>query len=186
MRLVSLVGVGFLTLTACAAPRASSRASPLVGKHVQIEARSLDGRDVKLPARGAKVTVVDLWATWCDPCKEQMPALDRLAASVRDRGVEVYAISFDEDPAAVREFVARTPVRFPVLWDKGGASLADALSITRLPTTVVLDGAGVVRAVHLGYDQAQAGALEREVRELLAEDAQRAPGAAAAPGGGRS
>ncbi len=154
-----------------------------MGKAVEIDARTLDGREVKLPASGAKVTVVDFWATWCDPCRDQMPELDRLSAALRDRGVQFYAISFDEDRSAVEEFVARTPVGFPVLWEKGGTRLADRLSLTRLPTTVILDAAGVVRAVHLGYDQGQAATLEREVRRVLAEESQRAPGASPAAGG---
>ncbi len=81
----------------------------------------------------------------------------------------MYAISFDEDRAALDEFVARTPLGFPVLWEKGGGSLADRLALTRLPTTVLLDAAGVVRSVHLGYERGQAAALEREIRRILAE-----------------
>jgi cytochrome c biogenesis protein CcmG, thiol:disulfide interchange protein DsbE len=153
---------------ACAGPKPSWRASPLVGKSVELAAKTLDGRDVKLPAPGARVTVVDFWATWCEPCRAQLPELDRLASALREEGVQVYAISFDEDRAAVEEFVARTPVGFPVLWDKGGGTLAERLELTRLPTTVLLDDAGVVRGVHLGYDDGQAAALEREVKRLLA------------------
>ncbi len=151
----------------CAGPRSTWRASPLVGKTVEIAAKTLDGREVRLPARGARVTVVDFWATWCEPCRDQIPFLDRLAADYRAEGVEVYAVSFDEDRAAVEEFVARTPVAFPVLWDKGGGALAEKLDVTRLPTTMLVDAAGVVRAVHLGYDRASGEQLAREVRQLL-------------------
>ena len=167
MRRPALAATLFAALLACAGPRTTWRASPLVGRSVQIEAKGLDGREVKLPERGARATVVDFWATWCEPCREQLPELDRLAATWRGEGVQVYAISFDEDRAAVEEFVARAAVGFPVLWDKGGQTLAERLELTRLPTTVLIDGGGVVRAVHLGYERGQSSALEDELRRLL-------------------
>jgi thiol-disulfide isomerase/thioredoxin len=151
----------------CATPHASGRTSPLVGRTVEFDARRLDGADVTLPDRGARATVVDFWATWCEPCREQLPDLDRLATTWREQGVQVYAVSFDEDRAAVEEFVARTAVGFPVLWDKGGQTLAEQLELTRLPTTVLIDGGGVVRAVHVGYESGQSSALEDELRQLL-------------------
>jgi cytochrome c biogenesis protein CcmG, thiol:disulfide interchange protein DsbE len=167
MRRSALAAAAVAATLACAGPRTTWNASPLMGKTVDVGAKGLDGREVRLPARGARATVVDFWATWCEPCREQLPELDRLAAAWRAEGVEVYAISFDEDRAAVEEFVARASVDFPVLWDKGGATLAERLQLTRLPTTVVLDAAGVVRAVHVGYERGQVGGLEDELRRIL-------------------
>jgi peroxiredoxin len=103
--------------------------------------------------------------------------LDRLQGELRDRHVQVVAISFDEDRAALEEFLARIPVGFPVLWDKGGATLAVKMEITRLPTTFLLDRNGVVRAVHLGFDRSDA--LEKDLRRLLDEQDQAAGPAAA-------
>jgi thiol-disulfide isomerase/thioredoxin len=165
----SLVGYLLTLAVACAAPRESWRSSPLVGKQVDITARDLGGREVRVSGGGARLAVVDFWATWCEPCREQLPFLERLAKSYGGAGVEVYGVSFDEDRAAVEEFLARTPVKFPILWDKGGAALADRLEVTRLPTTILVDGEGVVRGVHLGFDRDAGVALEREVRRLLAE-----------------
>jgi thiol-disulfide isomerase/thioredoxin len=135
---------------------------------VELAAPGLDGREVRVaPPGGPRATVVDFWATWCEPCREQLPFLDRLQDAYRDRGVRVVAVAFDEDRDALEEFLARTPVRFPVLWDKGGATLADRLAVTRLPTTLVLDADGVVRAVHLGFDRDEGEKLEADLRRLL-------------------
>lgn len=169
MRYSVLAAAVFAAVLACANPRMATRPSPILGMKVDVAAKALDGREVELPARGARVTIVDFWATWCEPCREQLPDLDRLAAAWRGRGVEVYAISFDEDRAALHEFIARTPVGFTVLWEKGGGGLADRLALTRLPTTILLDAAGVVRSVHLGYEPGQSAALDRDVRRVLAE-----------------
>jgi thiol-disulfide isomerase/thioredoxin len=138
-----------------------------VGRTVQIAAPDLAGREVRIAPGGPRLTVVDFWATWCEPCREQLPFLAQLRLDYRERGVEVYAVSFDEDPAAVEEFLERMPQKLPVLWDKEGATLAERLEITRLPTTIVVDEAGVVRAVHLGFDRAEAAALERDLVRLL-------------------
>jgi thiol-disulfide isomerase/thioredoxin len=154
---------------ACSTPRPAFRPPALAGKTVAIVAPDLTGRVVDVSGEAGKVRVVDFWATWCDPCRDQLPFLDRLATELRGDGLVVYGVSFDEDRSAVEEFLARTPVSFAILWDKGGGSLAEPLEITRLPTTVLLDRNGTVRATHLGFDRGEEAKLAAEVRELLAE-----------------
>jgi thiol-disulfide isomerase/thioredoxin len=155
----------------CAAPRQGLRASPLVGQAVEIAAFDLSGREVRVPQGGGKVRIVDFWATWCDPCREQLPFLDRLAAEYGPQGLSVYGVSFDEDRAALERFLEHTPVSFEVLWDKGGTALSDRLEVTRLPTTLLVDRRGVVRDVHLGFDRGEERKIEEAVQRLLAEAA---------------
>ncbi len=160
---LALLGAG------CASSRQEARSSPLVGRAVEIAAADLAGHEVRVTERDGKVRIVDFWATWCDPCRDQLPFLARLASAYGPDGLSVYGVSFDEDGAELRRFLDRTPVPFAILWDKGGAGLADALAVTRLPTTLVLDRRGVVREVHLGYDRDEEKKLEATVRALLAE-----------------
>lgn len=155
-------------LAACASSR-HPRTSPLVGRPVAIAAPDLAGQLVSVVADGARVRVVEFWASWCEPCRDQFPALDRLFAAHRERGLAVYAVSFDEDRAQIEEFLDETPVGFRILWDKGGESLSGPLAIDRLPTVLVLDREGVVRHAHLGGGPRHAEDLEREVRALLGE-----------------
>ena len=160
-----------LLASGCATSRQGVRAPPLVGQRVEIAALDLAGHEVRVP-RDGNVRVVDFWATWCDPCREQLPFLDRLASDYGEQGLSVLGVSFDEDRAALEQFLERTPVSFGILWDKGGARLAEKLEVTRLPTTLVVDRRGVVRDVHLGYDHAEEGKIEETVRRLLAEPAE--------------
>lgn len=161
--------VAVLLAAGCAAGRVTQRPSSLVGKPVEVKASDLDGREHDVRADDGKVRVVDFWATWCDPCRDQLPFLDRLSAEYGSRGLSVYAVSFDEDRAAVERFLAESPLSFTVLWDKGGAALSEPLEVTRLPTTLLVDRKGVVREVHLGFEKAEEKKVEASVLRLLAE-----------------
>jgi thiol-disulfide isomerase/thioredoxin len=151
-------------VTAGARPTSSA-----VGQPLDLAGPDLAGRQVRLADDAGKVRVVDFWATWCEPCREQLPLLDRLQGQYGPRGLSVYAVATDEERAAVEAFLAATPVTVKVLLDPGGETLARPLRIDRLPTTLLVDRKGVVRAAHLGYASGDGERLEDEVRKLLDE-----------------
>jgi thiol-disulfide isomerase/thioredoxin len=90
-------------------------------------------------ARGAPL-VIDVWASWCKPCSKGFPQLNALAANVN-----VVAITIDEDPAAIRDFVAQHPLRVPIVHDAKQSVTGAPLHIARLPTVLVVDADGRIR-----------------------------------------
>ena len=158
-----------LAAVACAAPRPLPAAASRIGQPVELSAPDLEGRTVDVAADAGVVRVIDFWATWCEPCREQLPALERLRRELGPRGLSVYAVSFDEDPAQIPRFLAATPVGFPVLWDQGGATWAARYGLYRLPTTVLVDRRGIVRFVHEGFDEGIAAEERRQVERLIEE-----------------
>ena len=88
---------------------------------------------------------------------------------------KAWPVQMAKNVAAERQiaygFAAEMAIGFPVLWDRGGDTLASALAIQRLPTTLIVDRSGIIRKVHLGYDAKEGERLEQEVRALLAEPA---------------
>lgn len=165
-RLAPLVAAGLL---ACAAQRPVSRAAGKIGQPIELSAVDLEGREVNVAADRGTVRIVDFWATWCEPCKVELPALERLYREQRAHGLSVYAVSLDEDRSQIPTFLAQVPVSFTVLWDKGGERYAAAHALSRLPTTLIVDRRGIIRFVHEGFDDVIAREEGRQVRALLAE-----------------
>lgn len=96
------------------------------------------GAEAALSAFAGHTVVVHFFATWCEPCREELPALNRLAERGRDKNLAVIAISVAEVPIRVRRFVEAMPVSFPILLDQDRA-VAKAWDVSGLPTTFILD-----------------------------------------------
>lgn len=131
--------------------------------------RDADGAERRLADFAGKGLVVNLWATWCPPCVEEMPALDRLARQVRDDGIEVLALSQDRGGAdAVRTFYARTGVRHLGIWLDPRGAAARAWGARGLPTTLIVDRAGMEAARLEGITEWDAAPMVARIRRLVA------------------
>jgi thiol-disulfide isomerase/thioredoxin len=139
--LAALVAV----VTSCggSAPPPAQTATAIAEPMPALELPLLDGGAWSAASARGKVLVIDVWATWCKPCRKGFPALDALAAGRPD--VSVVAVSIDEDPAVIRAFLAETPLGVPVAHDAAQSVTAAPLAIARLPTVLVVDAAGIIR-----------------------------------------
>ena len=108
----------------------------------------LDGRSHALADYAGRVVIVNFWASWCPPCRAEMPSLNRASAALQGKGVTMLAINAGEDRAAVAAFVGDHPIAFPVLLDSDGEA-GTRWAVKGLPTTFVIDRAGriVYRAI---------------------------------------
>jgi len=128
---------------------------------------SLAGGEVDLGTLRGKIVVVNFWATWCPPCVDEMPSLERLHRALGPEGLVILGVSVDEDEAALKAFVARTGVTFPVLRDPGGRFAASAYHTTGWPETFVIDPAGRLRESFIGPAEWATPAAIDHFRDLL-------------------
>jgi len=111
--------------------------------------QTLEGSTWKLADQRGKVVVLNFWASWCIPCRAEMPAFERVWQRYRDRDVAFLGLSVTDTPSAARDFVSETGVTYPTALDEGEA-IALSFRVTGLPTTLLIDRGGIVRHRWLG------------------------------------
>ncbi len=113
---------------------------------------ALDGGKVSLSSFKGKVVLLSFWATWCGPCKMEMPAMQTLYKQLREKGFEVVAVDMMEDKATVEKFVKNAGYTFPVLLDSTGQVGGGAYAARAIPTNFVVDKQGRLVGRKIGID----------------------------------
>lgn len=155
-----LVGSLWTTVTPSVSATGTGSMAP------EIAAADLDGKGVRLSKLRGKVVLVDFWASWCAPCREELPVLDALYKKYRARGLEVIAVNQDRSRAKLTQFLRRVPLSFPVVHDENG-SVAGRYSPPKMPSSYLIDRRGLVRHVQAGFRAKDRAALERQIVDLL-------------------
>ncbi len=128
--------------------------------------QSVDGTSVRLSDSAGRVRLIDFWATWCAPCREEIPMLNELQATYGDRGFQILAIA-EEDAEVVRSFLEANGVRYLNLL--GSAEVAEAYGVLGLPAAYLLDGEG--RVVESYFGPKPRRVLVQRIEALLAASA---------------
>jgi peroxiredoxin len=134
--------------------------SPVIGTEAaNFSLKDLDGKSVELKAMRGKVVLLDFWATWCPPCRVEMPHLEKLHREFRDRGLLVVGIN-TEDAKTARSFMKKNKYTFTTLID-GDLKTSGAYGVDSLPTVFVIDREGKIASHCVGAQS------EEELREAI-------------------
>ncbi len=126
----------------------------------------LEGRPQRLEGYRGKVVLINFWATWCEPCREEMPSIGRLKASLAGRPFEVLAVNLGEPESRIRTFMEKVPMAFPVLLDRDMAA-AKAWNARVLPATYLVGPDGRIRYHYRGELDWSKESVRKLVTDLL-------------------
>jgi peroxiredoxin len=128
--------------------------------------RTMNGPNMRLAEQRGRVVMVNFWATWCAPCRQEMPHLNRLYEKYRGAGFVLLGVNVDDDTGKAAEVAAKLGVTFPVLLDTE-KSVSKLYDVSTMPSTMIIDRDGKVRYVHRGYQVGYEDNYEKQIRELL-------------------
>ena len=150
------------TLAGGAAAVTTDRAAP------DFTLRTLDGPNLRLQEQRGRVVLVNFWATWCGPCRQEMPHLNRLYDKYRAAGFTLLGVNIDDDARNAAGLSTKLGLKFPVLLDTD-KKVSHLYDLATMPSTVLIDRDGRVRFIHLGYKDGYENTYEKQIRELLKE-----------------
>jgi peroxiredoxin len=159
----SLLGLVLLAAAGAAGAKVSTQAPA-----PDFTLRQVDGPNLRLGEQRGRVVMVNFWATWCGPCRIEMPHLARLYDKYRGSGFVLLGVNIDDDPNAAKALAGKLGIKFPVLLDTDKRVVA-AYDLNAMPATVLIDRDGRVRHLHRGYREGVEQTYEQQVRELLKE-----------------
>ena len=130
--------------------------------------RSSLGENLRLSEYRGDVVMINFWATWCGPCRQEMPLLDEMYARYQRVGFNLLGVNIDDDSSRAMAMIEELGVDFPVLFDADKA-VSRLYDVEAMPVTVLVDREGTVRFVHNGYKPGYEEKYVDQIRALLRE-----------------
>jgi peroxiredoxin len=129
--------------------------------------KSLDGGDISLSSYKGKVVLINFWATWCGPCKDEMPSMNRLYLKYKNKGLVVLAVSTDDSGESVERFLIKNRVAFPVLLDTGMKVARAKYRVNAQPVTFLIGKDGKIINRYFGSVNWMDDTVQKEIMSLL-------------------
>jgi len=129
---------------------------------------SKGGGEVSLAQYKGQVVMINFWASWCGPCRQEMPLLEDIYKKYNKLGFTLIGVNVEPDSKAADDWLKQTPVTFPVLYDKD-SKVSRLFNVAGMPTTVIIDRKGNVRYRHVSYKPGDEGEYLNNVRAMVRE-----------------
>ena len=159
-KLTTLLGIAVVSAVVSAAPAS--------GPAPDFQLMSRDGNRVSLAELKGEVVMINFWATWCGPCRQEMPHLEALYQRYSSLGFTLLGVNVEEDPSGAEAWLEETPVSFPILFDSSN-QVTSLYDIVAMPSTVLVDRQGNIRYLHHGYKPGYENDYQTQIRELIRE-----------------
>ncbi|MBF0553022.1 MAG: TlpA family protein disulfide reductase [Nitrospirae bacterium] len=164
----TLLLILLLATTAGAVPPAPWESDEIIGKAApDFTLKTLDGKDFSLSTLKGKTILINFWATWCPPCVEELPSMNKLYLRYKQKGFEVVAISLDSSTAKVKKYIAKNPLNFIVLLDPDKRVAKKLYKVSAQPTSYLISGEGKVVRKFFGSEDWSDDVIQKEIQGLL-------------------
>ena len=162
MKLASLIAAACICVPALSHAVAVEEVAP------DFTLKSIDGTNTRLKEYRGQVVLINFWASWCGPCRQEMPLLERIDARYKDAGFTVLGVNVEGKPGPAKEVAMKAGVSFPVLVDEG-QKVSEMYDLESMPSSVILDRDGVIRYVHRGYKPGDEAKYLEVVKQLISQ-----------------
>ena len=150
-----------------------SLSASLLGNAVELKGMAKDftlksnsGKNVRLSELRGKVVMINFWAHWCGPCRQEMPHLEKLYLRYKDAGFTILGVHQDSDPKTADKVLNDIPVSFPILYDTT-SKVSEAYQVSAMPSTVFVGCDGNLGYLHRGYKPGEEKTYQKHIKSLL-------------------
>ncbi|HEC18623.1 MAG TPA: TlpA family protein disulfide reductase [Gammaproteobacteria bacterium] len=147
---------------------ASIQAEEIQGPAPDFTLKSRSGENIKLSELRGDVVMINFWASWCAPCRQEMPLLEDMYKKYNDLGFTLLGINVEEDSSKAGELLREIPVTFPVLYDTTN-KVTKLYNVVAMPSTVIVDRDGNMRYLHRGYLPGYEEEYVKQIKTLIRE-----------------
>ncbi len=146
----------------------TAMAEEISGPAPNFTLKSRSGENLKLSEYRGEVVMINFWASWCGPCRQEMPLLEQLYTRYSPLGFTILGINVEEDSKLAEKLLEEIPVNFPILFDTENA-VSEKYNVVAMPSTIMVDRDGNMRYLHLGYMPGYEVDYEKQIKELIRE-----------------